>query len=46
MLWYDVRVEILGLFVLVFIMIDNELHNRYVFDFPMGVIKIFYGDGV
>ena len=45
-LCHDVQVEIFGLFVLVFIMIENEWHNRYVFDFLMGVINIFDGDGV
>ena len=45
-LCYDVQVEIIVFFVFVFILIDNELQNKYVFYFPMGVIKIFDWDGV
>ena len=46
MLCFDVLVEIFCLFVLVFILIGNERHIRCVFDFPMGVMNIFDGDGV
>ena len=43
---YVVRVEIFGLFVLVFILSENEWHIRYVFDIQVGVINIFDGDDV
>ena len=34
------------IFCVSFILSENEWHIRYVFDPPMGVIKIFDGDGV